>query len=85
MLVADPKMARIRKDFLNPNAPKNVEKLNADLSDIHGIMVQNIQEMMRRGEKLSDIQDMSSTLLTGAMQRLSLAVYSRMHRFKEVR
>lgn len=49
---SDPKMNRIRKEYLDPRSPKNVQKLSSDLNDIHNIMISNIQEVLRRGEKL---------------------------------
>jgi hypothetical protein len=48
----DPKLNRIRKEFLDPNSQKNMSRLNADLSDIQLIMKNNIQEVLQRGEKL---------------------------------
>ncbi len=43
----DPKMARMRRDYMNPHAPRNAEKLKGDLTEIHNIMVQNIQASRR--------------------------------------
>jgi vesicle transport protein SEC22 len=56
-------MARIRKDYLDPRSPKNVQKINNDLLDIHNIMVSNINEVLHRGEKLDLMQNRSSRLL----------------------
>jgi vesicle transport protein SEC22 len=60
----DPLMSRIRKEFLDPRSPKNVQKINNDLNDIHNIMCQNIQEVLHRGEKLDVMQNRSQSLLS---------------------
>lgn len=59
----DPKMAKIRREYLDPQSPANLKKLNADLSEIHNIMQANIQEVLQRGEKLDVMESRSSTLL----------------------
>lgn len=51
-ILADPKMHRIRRDYIDPRSPKNVQKLNNDLNEIQHIMVENIQSVLDRGEKL---------------------------------
>jgi hypothetical protein len=51
-LVLDKFIQRKRKDYNDPNSRQNMSKLNSDLSDIHSIMKQNIQEVLNRGEKL---------------------------------
>ena len=61
--LADPKLNRLRKEFLDPNSQKNMSRLNADLSDIQLIMKNNIQEVLQRGEKLENVQNMSTNLL----------------------
>lgn len=65
---ADPRMSRIRKEYIDPRSAKNLQKLNADLHDIHNIMVSNIQDVLKRGEKLENIQNMSSTLVSDSKQ-----------------
>lgn len=45
-------MNKIRREYLDPSSPANVKKLNSDLSEIHNIMTQSIQDMIQRGEKL---------------------------------
>jgi len=59
----DPKMNKLRKEYLDPQAPKNVQKLSQDLSDIHNIMHQNIQEILKRGESLERVATKGSVLL----------------------
>jgi vesicle transport protein SEC22 len=60
----DPKMAKIRREYLDPQSTKNVNKLAADLTDIHNILVRNIQDVMQRGEKLESMEQMSSSLVS---------------------
>lgn len=60
----DPKMNKIRRDYLDPNAPGNLKKLNSDLQDIHNIMQQNINDVLQRGEKLDVMESRSSSLLS---------------------
>eukprot|EP01006_Ploeotia_vitrea_P003906 TRINITY_DN113486_c0_g1_i1.p2 TRINITY_DN113486_c0_g1~~TRINITY_DN113486_c0_g1_i1.p2 ORF type:complete len:221 (-),score=90.73 TRINITY_DN113486_c0_g1_i1:32-595(-) len=59
-----PKMNRLRRDFLDPRSPKNVEKLNSNLTEIHNIMCANIQEVLHRGRALDDVQNMSEQLVS---------------------
>lgn len=42
-------MEKIRKNFLDPQAPSNLQRLNENLTDIHNVMTQNIQEIIERG------------------------------------
>ena len=65
---ADPKMNKIRKEYLDPQSPKNIQKLNADLSEIHSIMVANINEILKRGEQLERVSTKGSALLTESKQ-----------------
>eukprot|EP01083_Nonionella_stella_P056098 147899_1 len=58
----DPQLNRIRKDFLDPRAPQNLKKLHSNLTDIHNIMQQNIQDIIERGDKMEHIQDRSQRL-----------------------
>lgn len=64
----DPKMGRIRKEYIDPRSPKNVQKLSSDLQEIHNIMVSSITEVLKRGEKLDKISDMSSALSSESKQ-----------------
>eukprot|EP00460_Paracercomonas_marina_P001603 EW706470.1.p1 GENE.EW706470.1~~EW706470.1.p1 ORF type:complete len:146 (+),score=50.19 EW706470.1:153-590(+) len=64
----DPRLTRIRRDYLDPQSPKNVQKLNADLTEIHSIMMQNINDLLRRGEALDRVSTKGSALLTESKQ-----------------
>lgn len=59
----DPQMQRLRKQYLDPRSPQNMDKINDNLNDIHNIMVQNIQEVLHRGETLDNMQTKSYALL----------------------
>ena len=53
---------RKRKDYIDPSSRENMSKVNDNLSDIHNIMRQNIQEVLSRGERLENVSKMSSNL-----------------------
>lgn len=48
----DTTMEKIRNKYSDPQAPANYQRINNALIDMHGIMTQNIQEIIHRGEKL---------------------------------
>mmetsp|Transcript_23911 Transcript_23911/g.53974 ORF Transcript_23911/g.53974 Transcript_23911/m.53974 type:complete len:238 (+) Transcript_23911:164-877(+) len=50
------------KDFANPSSRSNASRLNDDLSDIHSIMKKNINEVLKRGENIDHMQDVTSNL-----------------------
>lgn len=60
----EPRMSKLRREYLDPQAPGNLKKLNTDLSEIHHIMSQNIQDVLERGEKLDVMETRSSNLLS---------------------
>jgi vesicle transport protein SEC22 len=60
----EPKMSKMRREYLDPQAPGNLKKLNTDLADIHSIMQQNISDVLQRGERLDVMETRSSTLLS---------------------
>jgi vesicle transport protein SEC22 len=59
----EPRLSKMRREYLDPQAPGNLKKLNTDLSEIHNIMQQNIQDVLQRGEKLDVMESRSSNLL----------------------
>ncbi len=71
----DPRMSKIRRDFLDPHSPANIQKLNSDLADIHSIMSANIQEVLQRGEKLDVMESRSSILLSESKKFEKLGRY----------
>jgi hypothetical protein len=56
----EPRLSKMRRDYLDPQAPGNLKKLNQDLSEIHNIMQQNIQDVLQRGEKLDGTHNSST-------------------------
>ena len=71
----DPRMAKIRRDFLDPHSPANLAKLNSDLADIHSIMSSNINEVLQRGEKLDVMESRSTALLSESKKFEKLGRY----------
>mmetsp|Transcript_5944 Transcript_5944/g.7584 ORF Transcript_5944/g.7584 Transcript_5944/m.7584 type:complete len:226 (-) Transcript_5944:122-799(-) len=60
---ADPTIQRKQREFMDPKSSMNTNKLNQDLSDIHSIMKQNINQVLDRGEKLDAVGEISSNLI----------------------
>ena len=60
----DPILQRKQRDFLDPSSRINSDKLSRDLSDIHSIMRQNIEQVLNRGEKLEHVSEISNSLVT---------------------
>jgi len=60
---ADPIIQRKQREFIDPKSTSNSNKLNQDLSDIHSIMRQNINQVLDRGEKLEQVSQISSDLM----------------------
>ena len=50
---ADTYMQKAKKSYLDSRARRNLGHLNNELHDVHRIMVQNITEVLQRGEALS--------------------------------
>lgn len=60
----DPFIQKKQREFVDPSSKQNTSKLNADLADIHSIMTKNIQEVLNRGEKLDNLSDISSNMVS---------------------
>lgn len=71
----EPKLSRLRREYRDSNSPQNLSKLNSDLSDIHSIMSQNINEVLQRGEKLDVIESRSSVLLAESKKFAKMSRY----------
>ncbi len=61
---ADPLIQRKQREFIDPKSTVNSNKLNQDLSDIQSIMRQNITQVLDRGEKLENVSQISSNLMS---------------------
>mmetsp|Transcript_18295 Transcript_18295/g.29156 ORF Transcript_18295/g.29156 Transcript_18295/m.29156 type:complete len:167 (-) Transcript_18295:278-778(-) len=52
----DMTLDKIRQKYFDPNSPENIAKMEKDISAIQTIMVSNIQEVLKRGEKLDSMK-----------------------------
>ena len=50
---ADNYIQKTRKNFMDSRSRRNINRLNDELHDVQRIMVQNIDEVLQRGEALS--------------------------------
>ena len=64
----EPYISRAKKVFSDFRSQKDLEQVNSDLSEVHNVMKRSIQEVLGRGEKLSDMQNLSSALQEGSSQ-----------------
>lgn len=48
----DTVIQRVKRQYKDPRAQRNLEKLNEELTDVTRIMTQNIQDVLGRGEVL---------------------------------
>jgi vesicle transport protein SEC22 len=78
-LTFEPALNRIRKEFIDPRTPKNLSKLNDNLTDIHNIMKKNIEEVLQRGEKLDSIGKKASSLLDDSKKFRKNAEWARIY------
>ena len=57
-----------KKVYLDSRTQRNMEKLNADLAEVHQIMTQNIADVLGQGQKLDRMTEMSNVLSHDAKQ-----------------
>eukprot|EP00469_Lotharella_globosa_P018009 CAMPEP_0167810344 /NCGR_PEP_ID=MMETSP0112_2-20121227/28_1 /TAXON_ID=91324 /ORGANISM="Lotharella globosa, Strain CCCM811" /LENGTH=213 /DNA_ID=CAMNT_0007708869 /DNA_START=119 /DNA_END=760 /DNA_ORIENTATION=- len=62
--VFDVALDKLRRQYFDPHSPENVAKMEKDIHAIHSIMVSNIQEVLKRGEKLERMSDLSRDLVS---------------------
>ena len=48
-------MQKARKSYMDSRARRNLGQINTELQDVQRIMVQNIDEVLMRGEALSGL------------------------------
>ena len=60
--VADTFIQKTKKQYVDPRNTRNMSKMNEDLADLTGIMQQNIQDLLGRGEKLESVLDKATNL-----------------------
>lgn len=58
----DKTLQRKRKEYADPNARRNQQKIDEDIADITSIMKRNIDEVLNRGEKLDRLVQTTATL-----------------------
>lgn len=58
----DTYIQKARKSYMDSRARKNLNNINTELQDVHRIMVQNIDDVLQRGEKLSELDNKASNL-----------------------
>ncbi|KJE95458.1 hypothetical protein CAOG_05907 [Capsaspora owczarzaki ATCC 30864] len=58
----DTTIQRLRKQYSDTRAARNVSKLNDDLMDVQRIMIKNIDEVIGRGQKLDQISQVAGHL-----------------------
>ena len=52
-IFSDTYIQKTRKSYMDSRARKNMNNINTELQDVHRIMVQNIDDVLQRGETLS--------------------------------
>lgn len=60
----DTYMQKARKSYMDSRARRNLGHINTELQDVQRIMVQNIDEVLMRGEALSVLDSKASNLST---------------------
>jgi len=71
----DPKMNKLRREYVDPRSPQNVKKMNSDLHEIQHILHQNITDVLRRGETLETVHDKTSDLVQRSKKFHGMAKY----------
>jgi vesicle transport protein SEC22 len=78
----DQVIQRKRREYADPNSSSNMRRLNDELASIHHIMRKTIDDVLDRGSKLDDVQEMSKNLASdskkykwGAKKLSMLALY----------
>ena len=50
---SDTYIQKVRKNYMDSRARKNLTSINTELHDVQRIMVQNIDDVLQRGDALS--------------------------------
>jgi vesicle transport protein SEC22 len=59
----DKHIQRLSRQYVDPCTRQNSTKLNEDLSEIRGIMVKNIEDLLGRGERLEEVGRVSTKMV----------------------
>ncbi|ELU03416.1 hypothetical protein CAPTEDRAFT_92845 [Capitella teleta] len=60
----DTYMQKAKKSYMDSRARRNLNAINTELQDVQRIMVQNIDDVLQRGDALSALDDKASNLAT---------------------
>jgi len=60
----DTYIQKAKRSYMDSRARRNLNQLNTELQDVQRIMVQNIDDVLQRGEGRSAVDDKASTLAT---------------------
>lgn len=55
VFVSDTYIQKVRKNYMDSRARKNLSSINTELQDVQRIMVQNIDDVLQRGDSLSGL------------------------------
>ncbi|CEO94756.1 Vesicle-trafficking protein SEC22b [Plasmodiophora brassicae] len=72
----DTRLNRLRREFLDPRSSDNIAKLNANLTQVHNVMRSNMNEILKRGEHLSSLEDKTVELKEASKKYLSTAKWA---------
>ena len=59
---------KTKKLYMDTRTQRNIERLNADIAEVHSIMTRNIQDVLGQGERLDRMTEMSNLLSQDARQ-----------------
>ena len=59
---------KTKKLYMDTRTQRNIERLNADIAEVHSIMTRNIQDVLGQGERLDRMTEMSNMLSQDAKQ-----------------
>ncbi|KAK2155190.1 hypothetical protein LSH36_246g01041 [Paralvinella palmiformis] len=58
----DTYIQKAKKNYMDSRARRNLTNINSELQDVHKIMIQNVEDVLQRGEALSALDDKASHL-----------------------
>ena len=60
-------IAKLQSEYINPRTPKNLKRINEELSEVQDIMRQNLADIMDRGHSLDKIWENSNKIKDSSM------------------
>eukprot|EP01084_Bolivina_argentea_P154577 269437_1 len=61
-------IAKLQTEYINPRTPKNLKRINEELSQVHNIMRENLADIMSRGTSLESILESSNKVRDSSLQ-----------------